>query len=206
MSLFITFEGGEGCGKSLQSHTLQRKLEQLDIPSILIYEPGGTPLGDRVRRILKHGCDIPISPLTELMLFNSSRSQLVTDVIQPALKENKVVICDRFADSTIAYQHYGRGLTLLLVKEVSRIAAQGCQPDLTFLLDVPPEVGLARKNPDAQDRFEQEALAFHQKVRLGFLKLAAEEPRRWVVIDSTLPKNRIAAIIWTKVGGLLGKI
>jgi dTMP kinase len=205
MSLFITFEGGEGCGKSLQSRLLHRKLEQASIPSIMVYEPGSTLLGDRVRRLLKKACDIPISPLTELMLFNAARSQLVTEIIHPGLKENKVVICDRFADSTVAYQHYGRGVNLLLVKEISRIAAQGCQPDVTFLLDVPPEIGLARKQADAQDRFEQEDLAFHRKVRLGFLKLATEEPQRWVIIDSTLPATEIAASIWTRVSELLQK-
>jgi dTMP kinase len=203
MALFITFEGGEGCGKSTQARNLYRKLDKITIPAILIREPGNTPLGERVRYLLKQASEISISPLAELMLFNASRSQLVTDVIMPGLKEGKVIICDRFADSTIAYQSYGRGLDLDTVKEINRIASGGLKPDLTFLLDIPPELGLSRKNADANDRFEQEELAFHYKVRQGFLQLASEEPERWVVIDSTLSKNQIGGLVWDKVGQLL---
>ena len=205
MALFITFEGGEGCGKSLQSRALYRKLAQLAIPAILIHEPGGTPLGERVRYLLNKPAICRFLLLTELMLFNASRSQLVKDVIQPALKEGKIVICDRFTDSTIAYQSYGRGLDLATVKEINRIASQGLKPDLTFLLDVPPEIGLSRKRAGANDRFEQEAVAFHRRVREGFLKLASEEPQRWVVIDATLPRRHIGEIIWEKVKVRLGK-
>lgn len=206
MSLFITFEGGEGCGKSLQTRVLHRKLTQLAIPAILVYEPGGTTLGERVRQLLKRACEIPISPLTELLLFNASRSQLVEEVIQPGLQQGKIVICDRFADSTLAYQSYARGLDLATVKEINRIATQGLQPDLTFLLDVPPYVGLSRKKAGANDRFEQETPAFHQRVREAFLKLAAEEPQRWVVIDSTLPRDRITGLIWERVSQWLEKL
>jgi dTMP kinase len=205
MSLFITLEGGEGCGKSLQSRVLYRKLTQLAIPAILIHEPGGTPLGERVRSLLKQACEIPMSPLTELLLFNASRSQLVAEVIQPALKEGKVILCDRFADSTIAYQSYGRGLDLDTVKEVNHIACQGLKPDLTFLLDVVPELGLSRKMKGANDRFEKETLAFHQKVRVGFLKIASEDPQRWVVIDSALSRTKISGLIWERVSRILGK-
>lgn len=196
MPLFITFEGGEGCGKSLQSRILHRRLEQSAVESVLIHEPGGTPLGERVRYLLKQACEVPVSPLSELMLFNASRSQLVTDVIRPCLDEGKTVICDRFTDSTVAYQSYGRGLDITVVKEINRIASQELKPDLSFLLDVPPELGLSRKRKDANDRFEKEDLDFHQRVREGFLKLAAEEPRRWEVIDSTMSKDRISKIIW----------
>ncbi|MDP2916634.1 MAG: dTMP kinase, partial [Dehalococcoidia bacterium] len=177
MSLFITFEGGEGCGKSYQSRALYRWLSKLAVPVILIHEPGGTPLGEKVRRLLKRG-NAEMSSLTELLLFNASRSQLVTGVIQPSLKKGKVVICDRFADSTLAYQGYGRGLDLDVVREVNRMAAQGLTPDLTVLLDVPVEVGLARKNGGIPDRFEREDIAFHHRVRDGFLKLTAREPVR----------------------------
>jgi dTMP kinase len=196
MPLFITFEGGEGCGKSLQSRILHRRLGQSAVESVLIHEPGGTPLGERVRYLLKQACEVPISPLSELMLFNASRSQLVTDVIRPCLNEGKTVICDRFTDSTVAYQSFGRGLDITVVREINRIASQELKPDLSFLLDVPPELGLSRKRKDANDRFEKEDLDFHQRVREGFLKLAAEEPRRWEVIDSTMPKDRISKIIW----------
>lgn len=203
MSLFITFEGGEGCGKSLQSRILYRKLAQLAIPAILIREPGGTPLGERIRYMLKQACEIPISPLTELLLFNASRSQLVSDVIQPSLREGKIVICDRFVDSTISYQSYGRGLDIDVVKDISRIASQGIKPDLTFLLDVPPEVGLSRKGSISNDRFDKETIVFHQKVREGFLILASAEPQRWIKIDSTLSKSQISGLIWDKVSQTL---
>jgi dTMP kinase len=205
MSLFITFEGGEGCGKSTQARALFRRLNKLAIPVLLVHEPGGTPLGERVRSILKHATDIPISALTELILFNASRSQLVTDVIKPELAQGKIVLCDRFADSTIAYQSYGRGLDLATVQELNRIASQELLPDLTFLLDVSPEVGLARKREGANDRFEQEALAFHRKVRQGFLALAAADSQRWVVIDATLPRSQIAGFIWENISQVLSQ-
>jgi len=169
MPLFITFEGGEGCGKSLQSRKLYRKLTQSAVPAVLIQEPGGTPLGVKVRYLLKQACEVPVSPLTELMLFNASRSQLVQDVILPGLEGGKIVICDRFTDSTVAYQSYGRGLDLNTVKTINEIASRGLKPDLTFLLDVPPEIGLSRKRQQANDRFEKEAVEFHQRVREGFL-------------------------------------
>jgi dTMP kinase len=204
MSLFITFEGGEGCGKSLQSRILSRKLDQLAIPNLLIHEPGGTPLGERIRYLLKQACEISISPLTELMLFNASRSQLVSDVIKPGLKEGKIVICDRFTDSTVAYQSFARDLDINVVTEINRTAAQGLIPDVTFLLDVPPKLGLSRKRAGMNDRFEQEDLAFHEKVRSGFLKLAAADPDRWLIIDSTLSKPQISGAIWEKVRTLLG--
>jgi dTMP kinase len=203
MNLFITFEGGEGSGKSIHSRTLHRKLAGLSIPAILIREPGGTPLGDRVRHLLKQSRQISIAPVTELMLFNASRSQLVKDVIQPNLKEGKIVICDRYADSTIAYQSYGRGLDITIVKTINQIGSQGLAPNLTFLLDVPPEIGLSRKNASANDRFEKENIIFHRKVRAGFQQMAAEEPLRWLVIDSTLPLREVRNRIWGKVSQLL---
>ena len=205
MALFITFEGGEGCGKSLQSKNLYRKLEKLALPVLLIHEPGGTPLGEKIRYLLKKSCDIPVAPLSELLLFNASRSQLVADVIQPALKDDKIVICDRFTDSTLAYQSFARGLDFKTVERINDVASQGLKPDITFLLDVLPEVGLARKKNGANDRFEQETLDFHRKVRKGFLKLAAASTQRWLVIDSTLPKKQIGEMIWTRVSRQLKK-
>jgi len=199
MALFITFEGGEGCGKSLQSKSLYRKLEYLGLPALLIREPGGSPLGEKIRFLLKKSCEIPVSSLSELLLFNASRSQLVTDVILPALKEQKNVICDRFADSTLAYQSFARGLDIKTVERINHIASQGIKPDITILLDVPPEVGLARKTAGANDRFEMETLEFHRKVREGFLKLAEAKQRRWEIIDATLPAKEIEKLIWTRV-------
>jgi dTMP kinase len=199
MSLFITFEGGEGSGKSLQSKKLFRKFEKMAIPTILIQEPGGTPLGRKIRNLLKHSSGISISPVAELLLFNASRCQLVQDVIQPALNENKIVICDRFSDSTLAYQSYGRGIDFAEVSAINKLAESGLKPDLTFLFDVPPEIGLARKNAEANDRFEKEKLSFHQKVRKGFLELATSDQRRWTIIDATLPPEKISLMVWQKV-------
>ncbi len=202
MSLFITFEGGEGCGKSLQAKRLFKRLEVLGIPVLLTREPGGTPLGERISRWLKWSHP-DITPLTELMLFNASRAQLVAEVIMPALKEGKVVICDRYTDSTIAYQSYGRGLDLEMVRTLNRDATQGLKPTLTFLLDIPAEDGLARKGDRKQDRFEQEKISFHRRVRQGYLKLALEEPERWLVIDATQSKDKVTQIIWKKVSKLI---
>jgi dTMP kinase len=203
MALFITFEGGEGCGKSFQSRSLYHKLIKRSVPATLVHEPGGTPLGQKIRFILKQASETPISPLAEVLLFNASRAQLVTEVIQPALKADRVVICDRFSDSTLAYQSYGRGLDLSMVKELNQMAAQGLKPDLSFLLDVPPEVGLSRKRVGVNDRFERETLAFHERVRQGFLDLVSEDPLRWVVIDSMLSRSQLAKIIWEKIRSLI---
>jgi dTMP kinase len=203
MSLFFTFEGGEGSGKSVQAKELYRRLSQLAVPVLLTHEPGGTPFGQKVGRWLKWGQGADISPLTELMLFNASRAQLVAEVIQPALKSGKLVISDRYADSTTAYQGYGRELDLAMVKAVNKAATQGLAPALTILLDILVEEGLARIKVREKDRFEQETLAFHQRVRQGYLKLAADEPGRWLVVDASQSKRKIAEIIWQRVSQLL---
>ncbi|MGD9118131.1 MAG: dTMP kinase [Dehalococcoidia bacterium] len=203
MSLFITFEGGEGGGKSVQAKALYRRLSKLNIPVLLTHEPGGTPFGKRIGRWLKWAEDTDISPLTELMLFNAARAQSVAEVIKPALSSGKVVISDRYADSTTVYQGYGRSLDLTMVKSVNRSATQGLTPDLTLLLDAPVETCFARKGESKLDRFEQEAEAFHNRVRQGYLKLAKEEPGRWLVVDASQSKAKIAEIIWQRVSQLL---
>jgi len=205
MALFITFEGGEGCGKSVQARALYIRLSQLAIPVILTHEPGGTPFGKKLGRWLKWAQNTDISPLTELLLFNASRAQLVDKVIQLSLKAGKVVICDRYADSTTAYQSYGRGLDLQMVKAVNDAATQGLKPDLVVLLDISAEEGLARKRGKKPDRFEREDIAFHQRVREGYLKLAANDPQRWLVIDATQSKEKIEEIIWQKVKRLISE-
>ncbi len=205
MFLFITFEGGEGCGKSFQAKALYRRLKRRASPALLTHEPGGTPLGRKLRRQLKRTEGSDISPLAELFLFNASRAQLVDEVIKPALGRGEIVVCDRFADSTAAYQSYGRGLALETVTAVNNAATGGLQPDLTVLLDIPPQSGLERKGEQRHDRFEQEALAFHQRVRDGYLKLAAGEPERWLVIDATLPKAKVEQIIWQHVTRLISQ-
>ena len=203
MTLFITFEGGEGCGKSTQSKALHKKLTRRGIPAVLTHEPGGTPLSKKIRRLLKHDNDTRISPLAELLLFNAARAQLIAEVIRPALDKGEVVICDRYADSTTVYQGYGRGLDLEMVKTINNNATQGLKPDLTILLDIAAEDGLARKKQ--QDRFEQEDIAFHQRVREGYLKLTQEEPRRWLVIDAAKAEKEIAEAIWQRVNQLLSR-
>ncbi len=203
MALFITFEGGEGSGKSVQARALYRRLSKLAIPALLTHEPGGTSLSRKLARWLKWSQDTGISPLTELLMFNASRAQLVEEVIQPNLKSGKVVICDRYADSTTAYQSYGRGLSLETVKAINNIATQELKPNLTVLLDIPARAGLSRKRAKRQDRFEQEGLAFHQRVREGYLKMAAEEPERWLVVDASQSKAKIREIIWQRVSQLL---
>ena len=205
MALFITFEGGEGTGKSVQTRALYKRLSRLAIPVVLTQEPGGTNFGCKIARQLKWAEIKDISPLAELMLFNASRAQLVTEVIKPGLKKGKVVICDRYADSTTAYQGYGRGLDLALVATVNNAATHGVKPDLTVLLDVPVEAGLIRKKTARRDRFEREALAFHHRVYEGYLKLAAKEPERWLVVDATQNKKITEQVIWQRVSELLSQ-
>ena len=202
MGPFITFEGGEGCGKSTQSRLLLKKLEQQNIPAVLTHEPGGTALGDEIRKTLKRKRSSFISPQAELFLLAASRVQLLAEIIRPALEEGKVVVCDRFTHSTLVYQGYGRGLDLTTVETVNTIATQDLKPDLTILLDISPEQGLARKR-SLKDRFELEDLSFHRRVREGYLKMAAAEPDRWLVIDASLPKRKIAEIIQGRVSRLL---
>ena len=202
MRLFIAFEGGEGCGKSTQSRLLLKKFEQQNIPAVLTHEPGGTALGNELRKALKRKRGSFISPQAELFLVAASRAQLVSEVIRPALEEGKVVICDRFTYSTLVYQGYGRGLELSFVETVNNVATGNLKSDLTILLDISPDQGLARKR-SLRDRFELEDLSFHRRVREGYLRMVAAESERWLVIDGSLPKEKIAGIIWDRVSRLL---
>jgi len=201
--MFITFEGCEGCGKSAQSRALHKRLAETNIAAVLTQEPGGTPLGEGIARWLKWDGDPDISPLAELLLFNASRAELVGKVLKPALDDGKIAISDRYTDSTIAYQGYGRGLDLNTVATINDTATGGLKPDLTILLDIPPEEGLRRKKDTPRDRFEQEDIDFHLRVRDGYLKLAAAEPSRWLVVDSTQSKDKVAQLIWQKVSQLI---
>jgi len=207
LGLFITFEGGEGCGKSTQAKALWTELSRLGIPVELTHEPGGTSLGNELRRLLKTKSrrQDEISPEAELLLFAACRIQLTTEVILPNLRKGKIVICDRFADSTTSYQGYGRGVSLTTIKTINELATQNIKPDLTILLDITAEKGLGRKQDSAEDRFETEEIAFHNKVRDGYLRLAAEEPERWLVVDATLPKAKISKIIWDNINQLLSQ-
>jgi dTMP kinase len=203
LSLFITFEGAEGCGKSTQARALWQRLVRRGIPAVLTYEPGGTALGNRLRYVLKRRLQDKISAMAELFLFAACRIQIINEVIRPGLEQGKVVICDRFSDSTIAYQGYGRGLNLETIEEINNLATEGIKPHLTILLDIPARKGLSRKESRSSDRFEAENIIFHRKVRDGYLTLAAEELERWLVIDATLPRAEIGKIIWETVDHLL---
>ena len=204
MALFITFEGGEGSGKSTQARLLYHHLQKQKTPSLLTHEPGVTDLGEKINDILKWSKDTNISPMAELLLFNTSRAQLVSEVIKPALEKGTVVICDRYADSTTAYQGYGRGLDLATVEAVNKIGASGLVPDITFLLDIPVEQGLDRIEKN-KDRFEIESIDFHKRIREGYRALAEAEPQRWCEINAAFSKEKIAEIIWGKVQSLLPK-
>lgn len=204
MSLFILFEGVEGSGKSTQAKALKRRLVKLGFSVVLVREPGSTAVGSASRRLLKHRLDIRIDPVTELLLFNAARSQLIAEVIRPALDKDQIVICDRYAESTLAYQGYGRGLDLNTIRTINEIATGGLRPDLIILPDIDVEEGLSRKGTAAtNDRFEREDIPFHRRVRQGYLEMVREEPDRWFVIDSTLTKRKISDLIWQKVQSYL---
>lgn len=191
---FITLEGPEGAGKTVLARRLAEALQGRGQTVLLTREPGGTPLGERVRALLleRSAGDLAIDARADALLFNAARAQLVAEVIRPAVNAGTTVLCARFADSTLAYQGYGAGLPIDELRALARIATAGLEPDLTVLLDVDPEVGLRRKAPGARNRFEASFdLEFHRRVRAGFLELAREEPARWRVIDSTRHVDRV---------------
>jgi dTMP kinase len=192
--LLITFEGVEGCGKSSHVRRLSEVLRATGHDVIETREPGGTGLGRSLRALLLTPADAPPAPLAELLLYCADRAQHLAEVVRPALAAGRVVLCDRFSDSTLAYQGYGRGLDLDLVRRLDALARDGLEPALTFLLDCPPAAGLARAKARSGevDRFEQESLAFHEAVRQGFHALAASHPPRYRLIDSTRPVAEVA--------------
>ncbi len=201
---FITFEGPEGGGKTTQAEALAARLAVAGEAVDLTREPGGTWLGERIREVLLRrtgagtpgGPGTPVDPLTDAFLFNAARRQLVEEVIRPALESGTTIICARFADSTLAYQGYGAGVPLGTLRALADIATAGLIPDLTILLDLPVEAGLARKAPAEVTRFEAEFdLEFHRRVREGFLTLARDEPDRFVVVDATASVADVSAMI-----------
>ena len=198
-ALFITFEGPEGAGKSTQLARLVTRLERAGIAPTVTREPGGTPLGTRVREVLLDP-EIEMHALPEFLLYSASRAQLVQDVLRPALGRGEVVVCDRYFDSSLAYQGAGRGLPLELLRDVTREATGGLIPDLTLLLDLDPEVGLKRAAARGQpDRLERADLAFHQRVRAGFLELAQAEAQRFAVLDAAQSADVVEAQLWAAV-------
>lgn len=199
--LFVTFEGVEGAGKSSQLSTLAARLLGEGVAVALLHEPGSTQVGDHLRELLLKAVDVPLLGVTELFLYLAARAQLSNEVIKGALAAGHVVLCDRFVDSTVAYQGYGRGLDPALIDQLNRLATDGVWPNLTVLLDLDPAVGLARSTAGRQDRdrFERESLAFHQRVREGYLVLARGEPGRFLVLDAAQDPDAIADAVWKGV-------
>ena len=192
MVRFVSFEGGDGTGKTTQIHALENYLIQQGRSCVVTREPGGTSLGKLIRQVLLEVSDHEIAPSTELFLYLADRAQHVNEIIRPALAAGKIVLCDRFTDSTLAYQGYGRGIDLKLLEQFNNVADGAVRPDLTFLLDCPVTVGLGRTNQrpsvegqPREDRFERETINFHEKIRAGFLAMARAEPARFRVIDTT---------------------
>ena len=203
MGLFITFEGGEGTGKTTQAAMLVARLREEGHDALGLREPGGTPLGDYLREWLKR-TDQPVTPEAELFLFVAARAQLTKAAIAPALAEGKTVVVDRYADSTTVYQGDGRGLPRPLVRAANAAATGGLAPDLTVLLDAPPQEMRVRVAARASlDRFEAADAAFHRRVRAGFRRLARRDPGRWLVLDALGPAEATAAAVWARVAGML---
>ena len=190
---FITIEGPEGAGKTTQAERLERSLRHRGIAVLRTREPGGTELGERIREVLLAPSGTAHDPLADALLFNAARRQLVEEIVEPALAAGTTVVCARFADSTRAYQGYGGGLPLEELKRLEEVATGGLVPDLTILLDLPAEIGLGRKGPSDQTRFETAYdLDFHRRVRNGFLAMAVAEPGRFVVVDATASADVVA--------------
>ena len=181
---FITFEGGEGSGKSTQIARLARRLQAAGLKVRVLREPGGTRVGEAVRALLLDPEHAGLDSTAELLLYEASRAQLVAEVIEPALAAGEVVLCDRFYDSTTAYQGHARGLDLARIRELNTVASLGIVPDRTVVLDIDPDAGVTRATRNGADRLEGESAAFHRAVRAGFLAIAAEEPARVVVVDA----------------------
>ncbi len=190
--MFITLEGPEGSGKSSQLPDLAEFLRGQGWDVLTTREPGGTPIGDQIRQILMRLDNQELHPRTEILLFLASRAQLVEQVIKPALREGKLVLSDRFGDSTLAYQGYGHGIDLATLRAMLAFATDNLKPDLTLLLDVDVEIGLQRKRKeDEWNRLDAYELAFHQRVREGYHELCRQEPERWRVIDAMQPKEAV---------------
>ena len=199
--MFITFEGTEGSGKTTQIGRLVKELSEANYSVQSTREPGGTTVGDQIRSILLNPLNERLFPTSELLLYAASRAQHVREVIVPALKNGEIVISDRFADASVAYQSYGRNLNLTLIAQLNRIATDGLVPDLTFLLDLPVEIGLQRASHSrgTLDRIEREKLEFHRRVQTGYLSLAEEAPDRIRVVDATKPMDVIYQEIWSTI-------
>jgi len=192
--MFITLEGPEGSGKTSQLPGLAEALRSQGYELLTTREPGGTSIGDQIRRVLFDLENKGMNPRTEILLFQASRAQLVEEIVRPALGAGTIVLCDRYADSTLAYQGYGHGVDLELLRDIVTFATGGLKPDLTVFLDVPVEEGLKRRTTGGDwNRLDDYDLAFHRRVRAGYQELIAAEPARWVVVDASRPPEVVAA-------------
>jgi dTMP kinase len=194
--MFITLEGPEGSGKTRQIAVLADALRQQGFPVLMTREPGGTPIGDQIRSVLFDMKNTDMRPRAEILLFQASRAQLVEQVIRPRLADGEIVLCDRYADSTLAYQGYGHQVNLDELKAIVQFATGGLKPDLTLLLDVDIEVGLKRKLDASEwNRLDAYDLDFHRRVRQGYHEMALADPQRWVVIDAEQPPEAVQAAL-----------
>jgi dTMP kinase len=197
---FITFEGPEGGGKSTQVHRLAARLAAEGYVVWTTREPGGTRAGEMIRPLVLGSSAPPLSAWTEALLFSAARAQIVEEVIKPRLENGEIVLCDRYSDSTLAYQGYGRGLDLQLLRRLQAAVTHDLRPGLTLLLSLPVRAGLARIPSTAMDRLDSEAIAFHERVAAGYRQMALEEPDRWHEVDATASPDEVAAAIFSQVG------
>ena len=206
--MFITFEGPEGCGKTTQLALLADYLARQGYTIYKTREPGGTSIGEQIRSVVHSLQNEEMDPRAEVLLYSASRAQLMFQVIRPRLKAGEIVLCDRFYDSTLAYQGYGRGLDIEMLRQITRFATGGLRPDLTLYLDVEPLVGLARHQRDEEakwNRLDALDLEFHRRVQAGYRQLIAEEPERWVIIDGERPVEEVQAEVRAVVEGRLAR-
>jgi dTMP kinase len=202
---FVTFEGPEGSGKTTQIARLAAALDEAGLAVVCTREPGGTTAGERIRSVLLDLDGGPLQAQTELMLFCAARRELLAGVVRPALEAGRIVLCDRYADATRAYQGYGRGLDAGEIEAVNRVATGGLEADLCLLFDLPVEVGLARRQREGEawNRFDAASLDFHRRVRLGYLALAAAQPERFVIIDADQRADQVFEAAWSALSARL---
>ncbi|HEX7588874.1 MAG TPA: dTMP kinase [Anaerolineae bacterium] len=198
MSLFITFEGPDGSGKTTQSRLLAEYLESRGMAVLHTREPGGTAISEQIREVILTTRNQSIGDETEALLYSAARAQIVSELIRPALKAGKIVVCDRYADSTMAYQGYGLGLDMAALRAITQFATGGLTPELTFYVDVPVEMGLARRHRGETNRLDLKDQVYHARVREGFLIMAQAEPQRWIVIDGTRSVDEVQEEIRNK--------
>lgn len=200
--MFIVFEGPEGSGKTTQIRLLQSALEQAGKTVLSTREPGGTPIGEQIRQVLHAMDNRAMLPITEALLYSAARAQLVGEVIRPALERGEIVVCDRYAYSTLAYQGDGRGLDWEMIRQLTRWATDGLEPDLVIYLDLDVQEGLQRKRQDAQgewNRMDELDVSFHQAVRAAYLRMAEDDRARWLVINALQPVEAVHRQIWARV-------